>query len=245
MTRREFNTSLAYFSSLSLFSTFNIFSASQYLENQHLLGLEKPFLCGIDYKLLPEVFDAFEEMRLAAEKDGLRLWCTSGYRSFNAQKHIWNDKYKKIKLENPTYSKQDVINYVVEYSSIPGSSRHHWGTDLDIVDAFGYHNENPLSQKNFEQGGDYQYLAHWLKEYAAKFGFYKVYTQESERSGFKFEPWHYSYKKLSVDFLHQYLEINILKINELNTCFGSDIFDETFINLYNEKFMKGINKELL
>lgn len=245
MTRREFNTSLIYFSSLSIASITNGFSKSQYVDNQQLIGLEKPFLCGTDYKLLPEVFDAFEDMRTAAQKDGLRLWCTSGYRSFKAQKQIWNDKYKKIKLQNPAYNKQDVINCVIEYSSIPGTSRHHWGTDLDIVDAFGYETTNPLSHKNYQSGGEYQYLSHWLDQHAATFGFYKVYTEDTTRTGFQFEPWHYSYKKLSVQFLNQYLQIKLLNINELKSCFGSDIFDDKFISLYNEKFMQGINKQLL
>lgn len=245
MTRREFNATFSIFSSCFFLKDFDAFSASQYLTNQNLIGLEKPFLCGTDYKLIPEVFDAFEEMKKAASADGLRLWCSSGYRSFKSQKQVWNDKYKKIKNDFPSYLSQDIINCLIEYSSIPGTSRHHWGTDLDIVDAFGYENSNPLSHKNYEAGGEYQYLSYWLTENAAKYGFYKVYTNENLRSGFKFEPWHYSYKKLSKLFLNQFLEINILKINGLSTCFGNENFTEDFISEYKQKYILGINPELL
>ena len=27
------------------------------------------------------------------------------------------------------------IDKIIEYSTLPGTSRHHWGTDIDIIDA--------------------------------------------------------------------------------------------------------------
>lgn len=245
MNRRVFNRSMAYFCSLNLISASKIFSDIPNFNQKLLIGLIKPYLCGTKYYLLPEVFEAFEDMKTDAKKDGLSLWCTSGYRSFLAQKQIWNTKYYKIKTENPTFHKAEIIKSVIEYSSIPGTSRHHWGTDLDIIDAFGYEKINPLSTTNFELGGDYQFLSYWLNQNAANYGFYKVYTNEINRNGFEFEPWHYSYKKLSVGFLKEFLMIDLLKYNELKSCLGFSVFDTNFMDMYNQKYMLGINLELI
>ena len=47
---------------------------------------------------------------------------------------------------------------------------------------------------------------------ANRFGFYLVYTKNSNRKGFKHEPWHYSYKPLSQSYLKDYKKLNISEI---------------------------------
>ena len=72
---------------------------------------------------------------------------------------------------------------------MPGSSRHHWGTDIDI---------NALENSYFESGrGLKEY--EWLKKHAADFGFCQPYSPKGpERpEGYNEEKWHWSYLPLA------------------------------------------------
>jgi len=80
---------------------------------------------------------------------------------------------------------------------------------------------------------------------ANTFGFYLVYTENINRTGFKYEPWHYTYAPISKKLLIQFLEKNIegkiySEINQL----GVQI-DTTFFKKYITSHIKGINKQLL
>lgn len=243
MTRRFFNTNI-FFSYIysAIGKNVLLFSST---ENLTYIGIEKPILMGENYLLLPEAFEAFEKMKMAAEKDGLRLWGTSGYRSFELQKTIWNEKYKKLKLQFPNYSEIDIINCIIEFTAIPGTSRHHWGTDIDIVDAFGYKNENPLTHENFSEKGEYQYLNYWLSKNAESFGFCLVYTENPDRKGFKFEPWHYTYFPLSKEILHQICNYSFEDIKEMKTVLGNELFSKSYFESYKSNYLFGINHFLI
>ena len=41
------------------------------------------------------------------------------------------------------------IDKIIEYSTLPGTSRHHWGTDIDIIDAEPPEEGDVLLPKNF------------------------------------------------------------------------------------------------
>jgi hypothetical protein len=78
---------------------------------------------------------------------------------------------------------------------MPSTSRHHWGTDIDL---------NSLSNSYFESGkGKKEYK--WLVENANNYGFYQVYTEKSSRrTGYNLERWHWSYMPLSIKYLAFY-----------------------------------------
>lgn len=141
-----------------------------------------------------EVLTAFLKMQLEAEKKSIHFKIISGTRNFAHQKRIWdwkwNDKYKLI----PTSKRAKKI---LEYSSMPTTSRHHWGTDIDI---------NSLNNSYFTKGkGKKEY--DWLVKNASKFGFYQVYTsKENGRTGYNEEKWHWSYVSLSSIYLKYYNE---------------------------------------
>ena len=67
---------------------------------------------------------------------------------------------------------------------------------------------------------------------ANDFGFYLVYTNTKQRKGFKYEPWHYSYKPLSKSYLNAYRKLNLKNIVTSENLMGSDHFSEAFINSY-------------
>ena len=141
--------------------------------------------------LQKEVYEAFTEMYNHAEQDGINLTIISGTRNFEAQKGIWNRKWKRYSKLN---SKDRALK-ILEYSSMPSTSRHHWGTDMDL---------NNLNNSYFEKGkGLKEY--EWLTANAFKFGFFQPYTsKENGRKGYNMEKWHWSYKPLSDVYLKFY-----------------------------------------
>jgi len=77
---------------------------------------------------------------------------------------------------------------------MPGSSRHHWGTDMDL---------NDLNNPSFEKGGKYEKVYKWLEDHAAEYQFGQPYTA-GRPSGYQEEKWHWSYLPLSKKFLAIY-----------------------------------------
>lgn len=138
-----------------------------------------------------EVYSAFTEMYRKAQQDGIDLQIVSGARNFDHQKAIWERKWKHYKDLDPQHRTQKIL----EYSSMPTTSRHHWGTDIDL---------NDLENSYFESGkGKLEY--DWLVKNAAEFGFYQVYTsKESGRTGYAEEKWHWSYLPLANRYLQAY-----------------------------------------
>jgi LAS superfamily LD-carboxypeptidase LdcB len=246
LQRRTFiQSSLLLIASSSLYlNAFSYSQSRQQIDLYELLGLKEPDLCGDSFCLRNEVFEAFHRMVAAAEKDGLKLWASSGYRSFEYQKGIWNNKFTTFKKAQPKLNCIEIIGKITEYSSIPGTSRHHWGTEIDIVDAFGYHSESPLSRENFENNGIYRYLGKWLTENAGTYGFIQTYTDDHDRTGFAYEPWHYSYAPLSVDFFRAFQNIDLLSIPEIKKCKGIECIDKVFLERYFKTYVSGINPAL-
>jgi LAS superfamily LD-carboxypeptidase LdcB len=138
-------------------------------------------------------YDSFIKMYNAALKDGVKLTIISATRNFDAQKAIWEKKWLR-----PQYKgKSDVekASDIMKYSSMPGTSRHHWGTDIDM---------NSLENSYFTSG-EGKKMYEWLVKNAATYGFYQTYTSKSNgRTGYEEEKWHWSYKPLSEVYLQEY-----------------------------------------
>ncbi|NIM47861.1 MAG: D-alanyl-D-alanine carboxypeptidase family protein, partial [Gemmatimonadales bacterium] len=84
----------------------------------------------------------------------------------------------------------------LRWSALPGASRHHWGTDLDVYDLAarpeGY--EVELIPEEVDAGGMFGPLHEWLDGRIAAdaaFGFFRPY--ERDRQGVAPERWHLSY----------------------------------------------------
>lgn len=137
------------------------------------------------------VYSAFVQMFNAAEEDGISLRIISGTRNFDEQKTIWERKWQRLLDLDPLSRTQQIL----EFSSMPATSRHHWGTDIDL---------NNLENSYFENGkGKAEY--EWLVCNAHKFGFYQVYTsKDSGRPGYAEEKWHWSYMPLAAVYLKAY-----------------------------------------
>ena len=187
------------------------------VEQQH--SAKPLYLNSVAYK-------AFIEMFEAAKLENISLQIVSGTRNFDEQKNIWERKWKKRDSLDPS----EKVLSILEFSAMPGTSRHHWGTDIDI---------NNLENSYFEEGrGKAEY--EWLVKNAARFGFYQVYnSQTSGRTGYREEKWHWSYLPLAAKYLEEY--ISQLSYEEIADFEGSEYALEHAII---PRYVNGIPQEL-
>ena len=92
-------------------------------------------------RLTAPTAEAFLAMCKAAQQDGIDLAPASSFRDFDRQLTIWNEKYMgdRTVLDNhgqPVNIGQltgiEAAYAILYWSALPGFSRHHWGTDLDV-----------------------------------------------------------------------------------------------------------------
>lgn len=215
----------------------------KYSENQ-LLGKGNPDLTGDTYtsKMNKEARIAFEKMKTAALKDGINIEVVSAYRSFQKQKNIFENKYKRF--TNEGLSPIQSVEKIIEYSTIPGTSRHHWGTDIDIIDANYPKPKSVLEEENFYGNGPYCHLKNWMDRHSESYGFYEVYTKNPNRKGVKYEPWHFSYAPVSKPMLKEYQKLDIKRILKEEKILGHECFTEKFIFKYKTENILDINPQL-
>ena len=208
-----------------------------------LIGKGSPKLVGSSFSILPEVKVALEKMTQTAKNDGIEIKVVSAYRSYDRQKSIWNSKF--VRFEKQGFKNLAIIDQIIKYSTIPGTSRHHWGTDIDIIDGSKPEEGDVLVTKKFHGNGPYCSLREWMEANGHKFGFLRPYTQDPGRSGFLYEPWHYSYAKIAKAMLNTYLKLNITSLIKDSDLLGSHLLDSEFINAYVNTHVLGIDPALL
>ena len=163
----------------------------------HLTVLDLP-KCTMHRDALP----ALLAMRRAAAKAGLDLQPESSFRDFERQLLLWNDKYRGTRalydargepIDGQTLAPRERVDAILLWSALPGASRHHWGTDVDLVDRAAVPAEYriELVGAEFASGGPFAPLHAWLEEHASRFGFFRPFR--GVRSGVQPEPWHYSF----------------------------------------------------
>jgi len=209
-----------------------------------LMGKADIPLYGENINLRKDAQDAFVSMKKAAYQDGIDLKIVSSYRSFERQRGIFERKYLAY-TEDEGMEPLAAIDKIIEYSTIPGTSRHHWGTDMDITDGYVQTSGDVLVAEKFQSGGPFERLKQWMDEHARTFDFHLVYTDNPKRRGFKYEPWHYSYAPLSIPMLTSFRKKNILLLLEKEDFLGSDQFTTGFIKNYIQNNILDINPELL
>lgn len=144
------------------------------------------------YYLRKDAYAAFMAMHQAAKADGVTLKIISATRNFDRQKRIWEAKWTGERLlegreKAPTAYPDPKARAlaILRWSSMPGTSRHHWGTDMDF---------NDLNNEYFASGEGLKIYT-WLTTHAPSFGFCQPYSPKgSERPhGYNEEKWHWSY----------------------------------------------------
>lgn len=236
------------FFDLGNFEVSDLVSKTTHIANRHseklyselaLTGRGDLKLVSEECKLQEEVQEAFDKMQKAALKEGISLRIVSEYRSFDRQASIWNRKYHKYISQG--FSPREAITKIIEYSTLPGTSRHHWGTDIDLIDGSVAIPKSVLTHANYEGNGIYAKLKKWMDENSEKYGFYLVYTNDPHRKGFKYEPWHYSYKPLADKLLKEFSSISLVDLFKNVELKGIDYISEAFLEQYTEENILDIN----
>jgi len=188
-----------------------------------------------------QVAPAFKGLQSAAQKAGFNLQIASGFRSFERQQLIWNNKFsgKTIildKNEQPLVTEQlsdsEKLFAILHWSALPGASRHHWGTDFDIYDPnlIPAGKNLQLTVSEYSENGYFFDLNQWLSENMKKFEFYRPYQKYT--GGVAIEPWHLSYYPIAQLAIKQ-LTLPVIKQAVLNNnVLGSSIICEKIDIIY-------------
>ena len=176
-------------------------------------------------------------MFLAAQKEGHTLIIKSATRNFDYQKGIWERKWTGKTLLEGGINGADMVNpeararKILLYSSMPGTSRHHWGTDIDL---------NSFNNDYFKKGAGVK-LYQWMLKNASSFGFCQPYSNKVDgRTGYEEECWHWSYLPIS-ELLTEYSRAN-LKNEMIQGFSGSETALK--VDMVNN-YVLGINTECL
>lgn len=205
------------------------FVMGKFMANTHVrFSAVPPMICSKPMYLQKEVIESFQRMRRSAMAAGIDLKIISGTRNFWEQKAIWERKWSANVSRFGTGAAN--AKHILLYSSMPGSSRHHWGTDIDI---------NSLEPAYFRTGRGLAELS-WLRKHAKEYGFCEVYSPRStgRLTGYEPEAWHWSYLPLASQYLSFYSK-NI-SATDFSGFYGSGLASEIRII---EDYVKGISTQ--
>lgn len=138
-------------------------------------------------KMRSEAAAALEQLFAGAKKDGIMLAGVSAFRSFVAQKTVFN-----------YYIKQDGTSNASTYSAEPGTSEHQTGLAIDVSGSDGKCAATDCFAGTKE--------AEWLLKHAYEFGYIVRYPKGKEAiTGYQYEPWHIRYvgKKVAKEVTDQ------------------------------------------
>lgn len=169
-----------------------------------------------------DVVSPLLELRMAARLAGFDIALASGFRGYERQLSIWNRKVtgelavldsSGTPLDIRTLDDRALVYAILRWSALPGASRHHWGSDIDVYDAAttpnGY--EVQLIPAEVDAGGMHAGLHEWLDAHiadGASFGFFRPY--DVDRGGVAPERWHLSYAPIANVFA-QHLTQDLLR----------------------------------
>lgn len=186
----------------------------------HLVELQ-----GLGCCVHVHVATPFMQLRRAAAIEGFDLVPVSAFRDFERQLAIWNAKYAGTRpisdaggatIDVAALAPEQRIHAILHWSALPGASRHHWGTDMDLIDRAalpsGY--RVLLTRDEYAPGGPFSGAAEWLEANAAHFGFFRPFR--GLRSGVQPEPWHFSFAP-TAEYARRGLEVGMLAAVLANT----------------------------
>lgn len=164
-----------------------------------------------DAQVHSELIDAIGELKINAANEGIDFKIASAYRSFDRQLKIWNAKAEGLRpllgvngeaIAHESLSEEQLLHAILRWSALPGASRHHWGTELDVFDANMFKNGEKLLLTHEETifGGTLFEFHQWLTAYLKKNdkAFFRPYLHD--KGGVAPEAWHLSYLPLAQQF---------------------------------------------
>lgn len=181
------------------------------ISTQNLFGFSDTHidfsLCEVP--LHPDLRSPLELLKCEAASQGFTLMLASGYRNFERQCHIWNSKVAgtrplldihELPLDPTSLSPKALVFAILRWSALPGTSRHHWGTDFDIYEATALQDKRlELSVAETQRDGIFYDFYTWLDQYLSQqTTFIRPYRYDT--GGVSPEPWHLSFSPLAREF---------------------------------------------
>ncbi|WP_439133237.1 M15 family metallopeptidase [Pseudomaricurvus sp.] len=162
-----------------------------------------------------DAFEPLERLRNKASEAGFELAIASSFRNFDRQQRIWQEKAAGKRpvysvdnrlLDTADLSDEELLWSILRWSALPGTSRHHWGSDLDVYDAAAVPTDYRLQlvPQEYEPGGPFADFRQWLDGLIANDeaeGFFHPYAQDT--GGVAPEPWHISYRPVAERYWQQ------------------------------------------
>ncbi len=175
------------------------------------------------YPLDKEILPLYNKLKESLARDGFRLRLESAFRPFERQLSIWNRKAAgELKLldaaGNPMERPRDeesLMYAILTWSALPGASRHHLGTDLDVVDGNacpeGYEVQLTPAECDGMFAPFHQRLTE-LMESGESFGFERVFVPG--RGKIQPEKWHIAHLPTSRKYLEDFSLPELRKLYE-------------------------------
>ncbi|MCI5600059.1 MAG: M15 family metallopeptidase [Hallerella porci] len=170
-------------------------------------GLDENGLVSIpetEYRVCQSVLEPLEKLTAVAKSAGFSLRIESAYRSFERQLSIWNRKATgKLTLRDAQgvpfpelpQDEEILMRAILFWSALPGTSRHHFGTDLDVVDGNSVPAGYEVELTEEECDGMFAPFHRWLSsqiDEKKSFGFTRVFVPGCGK--IQPERWHISHR---------------------------------------------------
>ncbi|MDR1759220.1 MAG: M15 family metallopeptidase [Fibrobacter sp.] len=188
--------------------------------------------------ILPENFivrettaEPLKNLRSAALQAGFSIQIESAYRSFERQLSIWNRKAAGElplldaagNLRARPQNEKEMVEAILTWSALPGASRHHFGTEVDVSDAFAIPEGYQVQLTPEECSGMFAPFHRWLSaqiENETAFGFARVFVPG--RGKIQPEEWHLSHLPGAREMQKKIDPQALREIYETTEIFGKD-----------------------
>ena len=196
------------------------------ISDEHVVDIDDAFCLSRPERLHPQAADAFALLHSEALADGFDLRIVSGFRDFERQLGIWNAKARGERpvlgedgksLDLASMERHERVRAILRWTALPGASRHHWGSDLDVIDAAATPDSyRPrLVVEETIPGGPYAGMHRWLDariKAGKSHGFFKCYIGSGCRVGS--EPWHLSFAPVSANCQSGFDKLGLKRVLE-------------------------------
>ena len=151
--------------------------------------------CPIDYRIADNLRNFTDD----CEEAGYPCYLSSGYRSYDTQKEIFDEKVEE-------YGYDEAATIVLP----PGTSEHQTGLCCDITDVY----RSPKNPDELSQTETFQ----WLNAHSEEYGFILRYPENKEEiTDVIYEPWHFRYVG---EEAARYIKENDLCLEEFLALYG-------------------------
>ena len=213
---------------------------------EHLVNLSTPH--SPNHFLQAEAAKAFQGLQQSAVKNGFNLQPASSFRDFARQQLIWNGKFNgERKVHDDAGNALDLsllddwqkAQAILRWSALPGASRHHWGTEIDIFDPdlLPQGQSLQLEPWEYEKGGYFFELSEFLAENLPHFDFSLPFMQMPVEKKIGREPWHISYIPLAEKAKQLFSAELLLQAWEKEEIAGKATLQQHFPQIFEQYFV--------